>query len=42
MEIYIRNRIVSDLNKLGKLAEMKIFLALIIANSLIMYPDMKN
>lgn len=38
----VRNRIVSDVIKLRKLAEMKVFFALIVTNNLIMYANLKN
>ena len=38
----ITNRIVPDVNKLRKLAEIKVFFSLIMASSLIMYPNLKK
>ena len=35
----VRNRIVSDVNKLRKLAEMNVFFASIMANNLTIYPN---
>jgi hypothetical protein len=39
---YIRNRIVSDVNKLINMAEMEVFFVLITDNNLIMYRILKN